>query len=90
LSKYKQEKKKMDGFTWKDNSKVMFDKVVASSPFFVRAMTRNAVVKGLASRGCGEVSEQQMFDVCKEVTPSPFLERTLKILEENRVSDAHR
>lgn len=73
----------------------MFDKVCAASPFFVRHFTRNGLVKGLQARCEGEggevvVTEQLMFDVCREVTPSEHLERTLQILEETRTTtDAH-
>jgi len=80
----------MDGFTWNDNAQEMFDKVVAASQFFVRHFTRSALVSGLQARGCGAVTEQLMFDVCREKTPSAFLEQTLKLLEDTRTTEAHR
>ena len=73
---------KMDEFNFTENSREMFDKVCASTPWFVRHFTRNGLVKGLEERGCGDVTEMIMYDVCKQVTPPKYLERTLKILEE--------
>lgn len=73
-----------DGFHFLENSKVMFDKVCQASPFLVRHFTRSALTKGLEAHGCGDVTEEMMYIVCKEVTPAKYLKRTLKILDENR------
>jgi hypothetical protein len=72
----------MDEFNFTENSKEMFDKVCESSPWFVRHFTRNGLVKGFKERGCGDVTEKIMYDVCKQVTPPKYLENTLKILDE--------
>lgn len=77
----------MDSFEWKDNSKQMFDKVCESTPWFVRHFTRNGLTKGLTERG-PVVTEQGMYDVCREVTPASHLEATITILDEYRTTDA--
>jgi hypothetical protein len=73
-------------FNFLENSAVMFDKVCEASPFLVRHFTRSALTKGLKAHGCGDVTENMMYIVCKEVTPTKYLERTLKILDENRTT----
>lgn len=74
----------MEEFVWKENSKEMFEKVCLASPWFVRHFTRNGLVKGLQSRGCGDVTEALMYDVVNEVTPEKYHEQTIKILDENK------
>ena len=68
---------------WKDNSRAMFDKVIQSTPDFVRPLSeprlREAVTaKAGASR---TVTEDMVIECTKELTPAPFLEQTLKDLE---------
>jgi len=77
-----------DDFVWKENSKAMYDKVCEAAPWFVRHFTRSGLNKGLKAKGCGEVTEQHMYDVCKEVTPERFLDRTVKILDEHKTTEA--
>jgi hypothetical protein len=74
----------VEDFTWKENSKVMFDKVAEASPWFVRHFTRSGMLKGLHEKGIKEVTESAMYDVCKEVTPSKYLPQTLEILNANK------
>jgi hypothetical protein len=76
----------MDGFNFLENTEVMFDKVYHASPIFVRHFTKGALIKGLQEHGCGDVTEEMMFVVCKKVTPAPYLETTLNILDENRTT----
>ena len=76
----------MDEFVWKENSKKMFDDVCNASPFLVRHFTRRALVNGLKEHGCGDVTEVMMYDVCREVTPSKYLPRTLEILDGDRTT----
>ena len=44
-------------FVFKENSKAMYDKVVASAPDHCRNFTQIGIDKGLTSKGCGEVTE---------------------------------
>jgi len=76
----------MEDLNFTENSKVMFDKVCERTPWFVRHFTRNGLIKGLKAHGCGDVSEELMYTVCKEVTPEAHLENTLKILDENKTT----
>lgn len=75
---------RMEDLNFTENSKVMFDEVCNASPWFVRHFTRNGLVKGLKAHGCGDVTEDMMETVCKEVTPPKYLENTLEILEKNK------
>lgn len=74
----------MDEFNFQQNSRVMFDNVCEATPWLFRHFTRNSLVKGLKAHGCGDVTEDIMYTVCKEVTPEKYLESTLKILDENK------
>jgi hypothetical protein len=76
----------MDGFTFKENSKKMFDDVCNASPKLVRHFTREALIKGLKKRGCGDVYESTMYDVCREVTPAKYMDRTIAILDKDRTT----
>jgi hypothetical protein len=73
---------------WTENSKAMFDACCASTPWLVRHFTRSGFARGLAARGCGTVTEQNMFDVARDVTPPAHLEKTLGILNKLRTTDA--
>ena len=72
----------MEDLNFTENSREMFDKVCQNTPWFVRHFTRNGLVKGLKEHGCGDVTEDLMYVVCKEVTPAKYLETTLKILDD--------
>ena len=76
----------MEDFIFEGNSRVMFDQVCQAMPWFVRQFTRNGLLKGLKSHGCGTVMEDLMYKVCREVTPSQHLDKMLKILDENKTS----
>ena len=76
----------MEDFIFEGNSRAMFDQVCQATPWFVRHFTRNVLVKGLKSHGCGTVTEDLMYKVCREVTPSQHLDKTLKILDENKTN----
>jgi hypothetical protein len=74
---------KKAGLKWKDNSKAMFEKVVQSSPEFIRPMSeknlREAIITKAGERGV--VTEDMVIECTKEVTPAPFVKQTLKDLE---------
>jgi hypothetical protein len=76
----------MDDLNFTENSKAMFDKVCEATPWLFRHFTRNGLIKGLKEHGCGDVTEELMYTVCKEVTPKQHLEKTLKILDENKTT----
>jgi hypothetical protein len=73
---------------WTENSKTMFDECCAATPWLVRHFTRSGFVKGLKAKGCGKVTEQDMFDVAREVTPPAHLEKTLGILSKHKTTVA--
>ena len=64
----------------------MHDKVIGATPFLFRHFTRSGLDKGLIQHGCGDVTEDIMYQVIREVTPPAHLETTLKILDENRTT----
>ena len=76
----------VEDFTWLENSKTMFDEVCQASPWFVRHFTKSGMLKDLQSRGIQDVTESVMYVVVKEVTPSKYLETTLKILDANKTT----
>ena len=77
-----------NNFVWKGNSKIMHDKVIDASPFFVRHFTRSGIDNGLIKHGCGEVTEDIMYTVVREVTPAKYLDASLKILDEYKTPAA--
>lgn len=64
----------------------MFDKVCESTPWLFRKLTRNALTKGLQKLyeddNNAVVTEQGMYDVCNEVTPTAHLAKTIALLDE--------
>lgn len=77
-----------DGLNWKDNSKKMYEECCNATPWLVRHFTRSGFTKGLKARGCGDVTEQHLFDVAREVTPPAHLDKTLGILNQHKTTDA--
>ena len=73
-------------FVWKENSKVMHDKVIGAAPFVFRLFSRSAIDGGLAEHGCGDVTEAIMYQVVREKTPPAHLEASLKILDKYRTT----
>lgn len=69
-------------FVWKENSKIMHDKVIDATPYLVRHFTRSGIDNGLEKHGCGDVTEDIMYTVVREVTPAKYLDASLKILDE--------
>jgi hypothetical protein len=82
-------------FTFVDNSHAMLEAVCQRTPWFVRSMARKNIHKSLAKhlshRNSSDnldnnnneaiVTEDLMYTVCKEVTPSLYLAETLQILD---------
>lgn len=73
-------------FVWKENSKTMHDKVIDATPWLFRHFSRSGIDKGLAAHGCGDVTEEIMYQVVREVTPPAHLESSLKILDKYRTT----
>ena len=59
----------------------MFETIVNQTPWPFRRFPRAAILKGLQEQGCGTVTEPILMQVCKEVTPEKYLEKTVEILE---------
>ena len=53
----KKKKSMGEEFVFTQNSKAMYDKVIASAPDHCRNFTQIGMDKGLTSKGCGEVTE---------------------------------
>lgn len=74
----------MEDFEFKENSKVMFDEVCSMTPWLFRGFTKNGLIQGLKDEGCGIVTEQKMYDVCRKVTPAKHLDKTMEVLEKHK------
>ena len=59
----------------------MYETVVNQTPWPFRHFPRSAILKGLAQQGCGTVTEPVLMQVCQEVTPEKYLDKTMDILE---------
>jgi hypothetical protein len=68
-------------FEFTENSKAMYDSVLAAPPFFVRWLVRGKFDAALRARGCGTVTEDIMYEVTREVTPKDNLAGAIAILE---------
>ena len=67
------------------NSGVMYEQVCQATPFFVRSLTRNAILSEMQVRGYQEgVTEDQFYQIIQDVTPKKFLDRTLSILDRHK------
>jgi hypothetical protein len=78
----------MEGkYEWKGNSRKIFDAVLAMSPWFVRSLSRNALLKGFQERQLTVITEIGFVEVCKEKVPERFLEKTLVKCEELRTKE---
>jgi hypothetical protein len=73
----------MAELNWQNNSKAMFDKLIEGSPKPFRAMTEKKMLEGLEKKAgdSGEVSEDMVIEVVKEITPKPFVAMALKSVE---------
>eukprot|EP00804_Cyclotella_cryptica_P030647 CCRYP_015684-RA/>CCRYP_015684-RA protein AED:0.00 eAED:0.00 QI:119/1/1/1/1/1/2/2122/79 len=66
---------------WEGNSKAMFEEVVNQTPWLFRHFPRSSILNGLKGKGCSAITEAILIDVCKEVTPDKYKEKTMDILE---------
>jgi len=72
----------MADLTWQGNSKAMFDKLVESSPKPFRAMTEKKLMEAITARAAdGAVTEDNVIESVKQVTPKPFIGMALKQIE---------
>ena len=73
----------MAELNWEANSKVMFDKMVESSPKPFRAMTEKKLMEAIVEKaGDGEtVTEAVVIECVQAVTPKPFVGMAMKTLE---------
>jgi hypothetical protein len=62
----------------------MFETVVNQTPWLFRHFPRNSILNGLKEKGCDKsgVTEDLLIQVCREVTPEKYMEKTMKIMEE--------
>jgi hypothetical protein len=73
-------------FEFTENSKAMYDAVLAAPPFFVRWLVRGKVDTAMKARGCGTVTEDIMYEVTREVTPKDNLAAAIEILDTLRTT----
>ena len=64
-----------------ESNQAMFEEVVNQTPWLFRHFPRTAILNGLKDKGCGNVTESILIDVCKETTPEKYMEKNLAILE---------
>lgn len=63
---------------------IMFDAVVNQTPWLFRHFPRNSILNGIKEKGCDKVTEDLLIEVCREVTPEKYFEKTVKTLEETK------
>jgi hypothetical protein len=73
----------MAELNWEANSKVMFDKMIESSPKPFRAMTEKKLMEAVVAKAgeAGTVTEEMLIECVKAVTPKPFVGMAMKSLE---------
>ena len=73
----------MAELNWEQNSKVMFDKLIESSPKPFRAMTEKKLMEAITAKAgdAGAITEEMVIESVKEVTPKPFVGMALKNIE---------
>ena len=73
----------MAELNWEGNSKVMFDKMIESSPKPFRAMTEKKLMEAIVEKAgdAATVSEEMLIECVKTVTPKPFVGMAMKTLE---------
>jgi len=72
----------MAELNWEANSKVMFDKMIESSPKPFRAMTEKKLMEAIVEKaGDGAVTEAVVIECVQAVTPKPFVGMAMKSLE---------
>jgi len=73
----------MAELNWEANSKVMFDKMIESSPKPFRAMTEKKLMEAVVAKAGdgGAVTEAIIIECVQAVTPKPFVGMAMKTLE---------
>ena len=73
----------MAELNWEANSKVMFDKMIESSPKPFRAMTEKKLMEAIAEKAGdgGTVTEAVVIECVQAVTPKPFVGMAMKTLD---------
>mmetsp|Transcript_3849 Transcript_3849/g.8642 ORF Transcript_3849/g.8642 Transcript_3849/m.8642 type:complete len:105 (+) Transcript_3849:82-396(+) len=75
----------LDGVTFRQNSKVMYEKIVDAVPSPFRGRTRAKWEREIAETcGDGGVTEEDVVEIAKRLTPRLFLRSTLEIADEHR------
>ena len=64
----------------------MRDKVIEATPYLFRHFTRRGIDIGVIAKGCGEVTEDIMYQIVQQVTPPAHLSKSVKILDKNRTT----
>jgi len=64
----------MTELNWRDNSKQMFEKLIESLPKSFKPMMKKKMMESIGKKASesGEVTEDIIIEVAKEITPKPF------------------
>eukprot|EP00571_Detonula_confervacea_P004277 CAMPEP_0172319462 /NCGR_PEP_ID=MMETSP1058-20130122/37713_1 /TAXON_ID=83371 /ORGANISM="Detonula confervacea, Strain CCMP 353" /LENGTH=96 /DNA_ID=CAMNT_0013034507 /DNA_START=76 /DNA_END=366 /DNA_ORIENTATION=+ len=68
------------------NTKVMYEKILDKTPWFVRSSAQAKLDKAIADLCEGIITENCMYKVVKQTTPSLFLQKSLDIIDEHKTS----
>ena len=73
----------MAELNWQDKSKEMFQKLIDGSPKPFRAMTEKKMMEGITKKAGdgGNVTEDLVIEIVKEITPKPFVAMAMKSIE---------
>ena len=73
----------MAELNWEANSKVMFDKMIESSPKPFRVMTEKKLMEAIVEKAGdgGTVTEAVVIECVQAVTPKPFVGMAMKTLD---------
>ena len=63
------------------NAKKMYEDVIDATPFFVRTTTKTHLDKGIRELDMQVITESDMYDIVKKITPKPFLKHSLDIMD---------
>lgn len=74
------------GVSFRQNSKIMYDKIIDGVPAIFRGRTRARWEKAIAET-CDEfVTEEDIYELAVKMTPKLFLKDSLAVIEEHRTT----
>lgn len=79
-------KRASNGVTFRQNSKVMYDKIMDGVPSIFRGRTRARWEKAIAETCEGFVTEEHVYEIAVRTTPKLFLKEALAIIEDHKTT----